>query len=463
MAAKGGKVLNRIRIFLACLVCRWSRRLLALLGRGGTSLPGRLALRACPTLLEQLAQGVEVVAVTGTNGKTTTAEILRRMAQVQGIPCISNVSGANLQSGIVTAFAGDTGFLGKTRKKLAIIECDEAAFARTAGALRPRVIVVTNLFRDQLDRYGELSTTRGKIADGIADSPGALLCLNADCSLTATLAPTGAEARFFGLDCDLSRSATVYDAMRCPDCGRAYVYASRSFAHLGHWRCPGCGKTRPEPAVSVREIRPERSGSTLEIELPGGTRRLRSSLESDHNAYNAAAALCAATALGWDMDAACGALATVHVPFGRTETIRLGGREAKLVLAKNPVGMDCALRWLAAAPDSYPVFCINDRLADGTDVSWLWDADFERFLAAGRRTEAGVYGLRRGDMHLRLLYAAEDRDKLDIREFTDVDQLRALIEQDPRPVSLIANYTAMCALRKQLTHKAFRREGTDGA
>ena len=456
--------MNRIRVFLACLVCRWSRWLLALLGRGGTSLPGKLALRLCPTLLQQLARGVEVVAVTGTNGKTTTAEILRRMAQVQGIPCISNVSGANLQSGIVTAFAGDTDFWGKTRKKLAIIECDEAAFARTAGALRPRVIVVTNLFRDQLDRYGELSTTREKLRSGIADAPGALLCLNADCSLTATLAPSGAEVRFFGLDCDLSRSATVYDAMRCPDCGTAYVYDSRSFAHLGHWRCPGCGKARPEPQVSVREIRPERGGSTLEVSLLGETRTLRSSLESDHNAYNAAAALCAATALNWDPDAACGALATVHVPFGRTETIRLGGREAKLVLAKNPVGMDCALRWLAAAaPDSYPVFCINDNLADGTDVSWLWDADFEGFLAASGCTGAGVYGLRRGDMLLRLLYAGSNRDKLDVREFTEVEQLRALIEQSTRPVSLIANYTAMCALRKQLTHRAFRREGTDGA
>ena len=456
--------MNRIRVFLACLVCRWSRRLLALLGRGGTSLPGKLALRACPTLLEQLARGVEVVAVTGTNGKTTTAEILRHMAAAQDIPCISNVSGANLQSGIVTAFAGDTSFLGKSRKKLAIIECDEAAFARTAGALRPRVILVTNLFRDQLDRYGELSTTREKLRQGIADAPGALLCLNADCSMTATLALPGRPAHFFGLDCDLSRSATVYDAMRCPDCGTAYVYDSRTFAHLGRWRCPGCGREHPKPQVSVREIRPERGGSSLEIDLLGETRSVRSSLESDHNAYNAAAALTAAAALGWDMDAACAALATVLTPFGRTETIRLGGREAKLVLAKNPVGMDCALRWLAAAaPESYPVFCINDRLADGTDVSWLWDADFEGFLAASGCTGAGVYGLRRGDMHLRLLYAAEHRDKLDVREFTEVEQLRALIAQSPQAVSLIANYTAMCALRKQLTHRAFRREGTDGA
>ena len=455
--------MNRMRVFLACLVCRWAKRLLTLTGRGGTSLPGKLALRICPKLLERLALGVEVVAVTGTNGKTTTAEILRHMARAQGLACISNVSGANLPGGIATAFAADTEFLGRSRKRLAIIECDEAAFARTAGALRPRVIVVTNLFRDQLDRYGELSATREKLRRGIADVPGAALCLNADCSMTATLAPPETPVHFFGMDCDLARAATVYDAMRCPDCGTAYTYDSRTFAHLGRWRCPGCGKARPVPEVTVLDVRPEPGGAALELDLRGEKRTLHSALESDHNAYNAAAALTAALTLGWDMDTVCGALAGVSVPFGRTETLRLGGREVKLVLAKNPVGMDCALRWLAAAPESYPVFCINDNAADGTDVSWLWDADFEGFLAAAGCTEAGVYGLRRGDMYLRLLYACPCRDGLDLREFTELGQLRRLIADSPRPVSLIANYTAMCALRRQLTHKAFRREVRDGA
>lgn len=452
------------RAFLGILVCRAVKLAAKVLRRGGTAKPGELAAKVCPNLAQILAKDVRVIMVTGTNGKTTSSRIIEQGLIDSGADYFANRSGANLLSGVTTTLVENSTLFGKPKHKCAVIECDEAAFRTVAPLVQPEVILVTNLFRDQLDRYGELSATREKLRRGIADAPGALLCLNADCSMTATLAPTEAETRFFGMDCDLARDATVSDALRCPDCGAAYVYDRRTFAHLGAWRCPGCGRARPQPQVCVLDCRPEAGGSTLELDLLGQRRTLHSALESEHNAYNAAAALCVAGALGWDLEKACAALATVQVPFGRTETLRLGGREAKLVLAKNPVGMDCALRWLsAAAPESCPVFCINDNAADGRDVSWLWDADFEGYLAASGCREAGVYGLRRGDMLLRLRYACPERDKLALREFTEARQLRELIAASARPVCLIANYTAMCALRRQLGHRGFRREERHGA
>ena len=193
--------MKKLRVFFACVTSRLARLALRLLGRGGTALPGKAALRVYPGLMRELGRGVETVIITGTNGKTTTAGMLRHMLDKAGTAYFSNRSGANLTSGITAEFIENADLLGKPKKTLAVIECDEGNFPAVAEALQPRAVIVTNLFRDQLDRYGEVTHTRDLIASGIQKAPGAVLCLNADCSLTASLGwDVPNKTVYFGLE-----------------------------------------------------------------------------------------------------------------------------------------------------------------------------------------------------------------------------------------------------------------------
>lgn len=445
--------LHKLCLISVCALCRLLGGVLRLLGQGGTSLPGRLALKLYPGLLERLSEGVTTVVVTGTNGKTTTCGLLRHMAERAGIPYISNASGANLIYGVAAAFAQGTRFSKSERRSLAIIECDEGTLTSAAAALRPEVIVVTNLFRDQLDRYGEITHTRAMLLEGIKKAPEAKLCLNADCSLTASLALEAKnEALFFGMDIPESGAAPVSDAPRCFSCGGEYAYESRTFAHLGHWYCPNCGGKRPAPQVLITSSEAGDAGGCLVgASVFGEERAFRSALDSDYNLYNIAAALTAAGAVGWDIDAAAESLADAGAPFGRGETLRVGKTPVRLFLAKNPAGMDRLLDRLSRRDEPFlPVFCLNDNYADGRDVSWIWDCDFESFIAARRPSDCLVWGTRRRDMLLRLQYASEQMDGRPVPELKTLGELRRRIAASPLPAYVVANYTAMLAVRKAL-------------
>ena len=273
-----------MRFVLAIICCKLIRLALRLLGRGGTALPGKVALRICPDMLSRLARGVTVAVVTGTNGKTTTCRMLEKMLRDAGLDCFANRSGSNLERGITADFVSNAGLFGRPKKKLAVIECDEAAFRRVCGELAPKVCVVTNVFRDQLDRYGEVTHTLGAIREGLEHAAHATVCLNADCSLTASLAPCAPDrVRFFGVDAPLAGSASdVSDAPRCIVCGAQYEYDYHTFAHLGGFRCPKCGYSRTEPDVavlSVEELTAEGSAAEMRVDgevyaaavdLPGG-------------------------------------------------------------------------------------------------------------------------------------------------------------------------------------------------
>lgn len=230
--------MKKLRVFFACVTSRLARLALRLFGRGGTALPGKAALRVYPGLMRELGRGVETVIITGTNGKTTTAGMLRHMLDKAGTAYFSNRSGANLTSGITAEFIENADLLGKPKKTLAVIECDEGNFPAVAAALQPRAVIVTNLFRDQLDRYGEVTHTRDLIVSGIQKAPGAVLCLNADCSLTASLGwDVPNKTVYFGLE-NISSDAvpSVSDAPHCLRCGARYAYRRYTFAHLGDER-----------------------------------------------------------------------------------------------------------------------------------------------------------------------------------------------------------------------------------
>ena len=444
--------MKKLRVFLACSASRLSRALLRLLGRGGTALPGKIALRTCPDLMGELGRGVETVIVTGTNGKTTTCGMLRHMLDRTETPYFSNRSGANLTSGITAEFIENADLLGRPKKKLAVIECDEGNFPAAAEALQPRAVVVTNLFRDQLDRYGEVTHTRNYLAEGIKKAPQSVLCLNADCSLTASLGD-GVPNRtvYYGLNSVIGQSVpNVSDAPHCLRCGARYAYRRHTYAHLGDWYCPQCGAHRPEPEMAVESIRPNLGGSYVTMNTPEGTISFQLALPAIYNASNAAAALTAAYVMGWNGEQCRASLADFGAVFGRMEQLTVGKTSVRIVLVKNPAGCDRAIEFLASYGENVlPIFCLNDNTADGTDVSWIWDADYEGLFAVRKYKTIGVYGTRAQDMRLRLKYAGADDNAITVYESADI--LAEAVQKSDCPVVVLPNYTSMLTVRDKLS------------
>ncbi|MBQ7737233.1 MAG: DUF1727 domain-containing protein [Oscillospiraceae bacterium] len=444
--------MKTIRVFIACLACRLSRFLIRLAGRGGTAMPGKVALRLYPGLLAELGKNVQTVIVTGTNGKTTTSGMLRHMLDAAGAEYFSNRSGANLVSGITAEFAANADLLGRPRAKLAVIECDEGHFPAAVKALQPKVILVTNLFRDQLDRYGEVTHTRDCLARGIAEAKNAVLCLNADCSLTASL---GMEVPnpviYYGVDgVSSDHEANVSDAPHCLRCGERYAYARRTYAHLGDWYCPRCGLRRPTPALAAKTVEASSSGSRVLLARGEKETGLTVALPALYNVYNALAALAAADGMGWDFDSCAVSLAGFNAAFGRMETMKVGGTDTRVVLVKNPAGCDRALEYLASlTEDVMPVFCLNDNVNDGTDISWVWDADYESLFAQKSYERIGVFGTRAEDMRLRLKYAGADDGA--VESYPTLDALAEAVKSAGKPVVVLPNYTAMLAVRDKLS------------
>ena len=445
--------MKKLRVFLACLLCRLTRWGIRLLGRGGTSLPGKVALKVCPGLLTELGRGVDTLVLTGTNGKTTTAGMLRHMLDAAGTDYFSNRSGANLKSGIAAEFVRNASLTGRMKKKLAVIECDEGNFPAVAEALQPRVILVTNLFRDQLDRYGEVSHTREYLYRGIQNAPDAAVCLNADCSLTASLGwDVPNDVVYYGVDgVSSDTEPNVSDAPHCLACGERYAYRRHTFAHLGDWYCPGCGRSRPAPEVAAESVEPlPGAGSRIALRTPEGERTVGLALPALYNVYNALSALTAARAMDWDVEACADSLGDFSAAFGRMESMTVNDTPVQVVLVKNPAGCDRALEYLASLGDDVlPVFCLNDNLNDGTDISWIWDADYEALFARRQYERMGVWGIRAEDMRLRLKYAGAADGAIQV--YATLDGLAEAVAHAGKPAVVLPNYTAMLTVRDKLS------------
>lgn len=442
--------MKKLRVFFACVTSRLARLALRLLGRGGTALPGKAALRVYPGLMRELGRGVETVIITGTNGKTTTAGMLRHMLDKAGTAYFSNRSGANLTSGITAEFIENADLLGKPKKTLAVIECDEGNFPAVAAALQPRAVIVTNLFRDQLDRYGEVTHTLEKLRIGAKNSPNAVLCLNADDSLITSLHDDVPNpVLFYGVSTPIyaGHVAEVSDAPYCIKCKSEYEYDFVTYGHLGGYRCPHCGYARPTPDLCVSRIVTSdeehsevvfRDGQTeipALINLPGG-----------YNIYNACAAMTAAKALGLDLTKAAQSLSHFACGFGRMEKFEIGGADVRMILIKNPAGCNQVLSFLTQRTEPF-VFaaCLNDRTQDGRDVSWIWDVAFERLTDMDALREVYLSGTRAEDMALRFLYAGFPQEKLHVQK--DYGKLMEEATAHKLPVFVMPTYTAMLALR----------------
>lgn len=446
------------RAVLAMLVCKALRLISRILHRGGTAMPGRIALKIYPELLSLLAKDVKTVTVTGTNGKTTSSRMIEQAFLEQGKSYFANRSGANLISGITTEFVINSSLSGKCRKEYAVIECDEAAARKVFSQLRPQVIVVTNLFRDQLDRYGEVTHTLENIREGIKGAPEAVLCLNADCSLTASLAnDLPNRAVFFGIDKGAAPSrpkTELSDASHCIYCKSEYEYDFISYGHLGNFRCTHCGYHRPKAEYAVTNVVEQRiNGSSVVLMVNGSQYLAEVNLPAMYNIYNAIGAVAAVTEMGLGTEAAISAIADFKCGFGRMEQFDLGKAGTKMMLVKNPAGCNQVIEFLENIKEKFIlIVCLNDRGADGTDVSWIWDADFEGLAAmSGYIDRVIVSGDRAEDMAVRIKYAGVAGDHISTER--DYERLVQWISQQDKPVFIMPTYTAMLELREAVIRR----------
>lgn len=447
--------MKQVRVWLAILICKMARFGLRVLGRGGTNLPGKLALRVCPDLLGVLGQQVTTVIITGTNGKTTSARMLEQCFQNGAIPAFSNRSGANLLPGITAEFAAHASLGGKMRLHYAVIECDEAAFRHVSKYVDAKVVLVTNVFRDQVDRFGDVTHTLASIQAGIANSPNATVCLNADCPLLlAMMGELPNPVQYFGVEgALLETDDDAGEVTRCA-CGAEYAYDYKTYGHLGAYRCPSCDSVRPALDVAVTAILGETPDtSQIVVRVEGEPYEVTVNLPGAYNIYNAAGVIAVAETMNLGMSVTRAALAEFRGGFGRMERLPTGEVEARMILVKNTVGCSQALRYVQSQKGAVTlVMCLNDRAADGTDISWLWDVDAALIREMGDRlTHVICSGTRATDLAAWMEQSSVPAERILVE--TDYDELLAGIGQSKVPVYILPTYTAMLELREKLAKR----------
>jgi len=432
------------------------------LGRGGgTALPGLVAGRLAPDLIEALGRlpGHGAVTVTGTNGKTTTTHLVTAITEAAGLVPLTNRTGSNLERGLVTAYvdaAGRSGAVGDAADRIGVFEVDEAALPPLFGRLRPRVAVFLNLFRDQLDRYGEIDS----VAEGWARMVAAadwspVLVLNGDDPSVAALGD-GAAGRVvtFGIEdasVALAEAEHASDARFC-GCGSRYAYDRVFMGHVGHWRCDGCSRARRTPEVAATRVRLEAEGSEVEVRAGEQTATLRVPTAGLYSVTNALAAIAAGVALGIRLDVCVGAISGSGPAFGRQERFTVGDRAVRIWLSKNPAGLNEIVRALLAADRELSVLAmLNDGIQDGQDVSWVYDADLERL--GGRVQSLVCSGTRAEELALRYSIAGVPADE--VLGETDA-ALDAALARTPAggTLDVVATYTAMIDVREVVAARA---------
>jgi UDP-N-acetylmuramyl tripeptide synthase len=439
-------------------------------GGGATSVPGRVLMRLEPSAISslgaRLARGS--VLVSATNGKTTTAAMAAGIFEQAGVRLVHNQAGANMAGGIATALLAAARPRGRIAGELGLFEVDELWLATVVDQLRPRAILLSNLFRDQLDRYGELETIAERWGGALGRSD-ARLVLNADDPQIADLGRDHADVAYFGVDDDslaMLGMAHAADAKHCRRCGAAYVFDAIYLGHLGHYHCRACGQTRPAPAITATDVTLEGvRAARFMLHTPAGEAEVRLALPGLYNVYNALAAAALTSTLGVPLSSIVSGLSETRAAFGRAESLTLsldgaspgaralgaGRRELRILLVKNPAGANEVLRTLALEPGEHDLLAVlNDKIADGRDVSWIWDADFE--LLGSRIRRVTCSGTRAAELAVRLKYAGVEEARIHVQG----DLARALREaaddrpEDDSPLYALPTYTAMLSLRELL-------------
>ncbi len=421
----------------------------SLLG-GGTNLPGQIALKMRPAILKRLVCGYRVVLITGTNGKTTTTAMLQSILKQTGKRAISSASGANMKGGVVSCLLKAFPLFRKVKGDYAVLEVDEAYMRHITAEISPEVIAVTNIFCDQLDRYGTMDQTLSFIEEACKNAPDAMLVLNGDEALFGDFLPE--QNRFYyGFAVPISEKTVPKanaEGMFCKACNTEFSFAFSTFNHLGDYACKGCGFHRPKLQLAVEKIHKISADASLvtiggaEILIPqAGT----------YNVYNALCAAACATVLGASNAQIAEGIAGQKSKFGRQETMRVENADVRMILVKNPAGASEAIS--SCLPDRNPVsigILLNDNVGDGKDVSWIYDVEFER-LSEMQVKSVLIGGTRAYDMAVRMQVAGFKT--LEVLP-TNEAFLEALRKETGR-VYLLVTYSAMTGFRKLLHQKKY--------
>ncbi len=434
------------------------------LGYGGTTLPGRIIRffdgDISQRLISRISQGC--ILVSATNGKTTTSSIIDSILKENGAQVARNREGANLAAGVATALLKNASSGGRPAADIGLFEVDEAVFPELASQLDPRAVLLINLFRDQLDRYGELEHIAEMWRAAVQRLGRAVLIINADDPLVAGMAKLRPEASLcFGIE-DAAAGGLVMqhasDSKYCTVCGHSFEYEVFFMGHLGKYHCPNCGNRRPSPAVSAENVRLDgMRGSSFDLVTPRWRQTIRISLPGLYNVYNALGA----AACGYSLDVAPeqikSGLERFSAAFGRVERLRIGGKTVCLLLVKNPAGFNEVVRTLLIEPGRKNLLlALNDRIADGRDISWIWDVDLEAL--GDKKVSATCTGTRAAEMAMRLKYAGLDASRLRVRpDLSAALKVAMAHTRDGETLYVLPTYTAMLAIRR-IIHKHFQPE-----
>ncbi len=417
--------MNISLIFLGKIISFVAR----LTGSAGATWPGHIALNLNPKFIHQvlLNSKTKIIVVAGTNGKTTTTKLIRTILEEDEKKVFQNTTGANLLNGIASALIDHSSIFGKLNYEYAVFEIDENTLPLVLKELTPDYLVLLNLFRDQLDRYGEVNIVASKWHDAIKKLPEKTqIIANADDPQIAYIA--GKNAQFFGLEGSKTKNSEhASDSIYCPKCSTKLEYKSRTFSHLGDWYCPNCKFSRPKV----------------------GSLELKSyPLAGNYNKYNTFAAVLLAKTLGIEQKAIDSVLNNFKPAFGRQEMIEYKGKKVQIFLSKNPTSFNESLRTMIELGGKNVRFVLNDRIPDGRDVSWIWDTDLENLSKFKQIT---VSGDRAYDMALRIKYSSN--------EFIIEEDLKKAIEsaldkvQKNETLYILPTYSAMLEVREILTGK----------
>jgi UDP-N-acetylmuramyl tripeptide synthase len=423
---------------------------------GGTSLPGKVLIALEPEAIAELSGRLMrgSVVVSATNGKTTTTAMVASVLEQTGVSLVHNRAGANMAGGVASTLLSAARGGGRMSGELGLFEVDEFWLQRVTSQLRPRAILLGNLFRDQLDRYGELETIADRWAEVVSGpAADARLVLNADDPLIADLGRGTEHVSYFGVEDGSMATPEMQhaaDSKHCRRCGAAYVYDAVYLGHLGRYRCPSCGQERPAPSFAAEQIKLEGTRrASFSLRTPDGSVEIELPLPGLYNVYNAlgAAALC--LELGAPLGAVAAGLHNVAAAFGRAEQLRIAETEVSILLIKNPAGANEVLRTLTLEPGQLDLLAIlNDRTADGKDISWVWDADFE--LLAPRVRTVTCAGTRAAELALRLKYSGVPVDRMRIVPELNRALDGALADSRSRHLFVLPTYTALLELRERL-------------
>jgi len=447
-----------MKLFLAILIAKITMFFTRTFGKGGNALPGLIALKIDKDILTKLCKNLRIgtIVITGTNGKTTTTKMLSDILKSTGYDVICNNSGSNLSRGLVSKMIERSNITGKTTKgDIGLFEIDEATLPETVPMVNPKIIAVTNLFRDQLDRYGEIDKTASIIGHGLSLAPDATVVLSADDPLVSSLSSFNKKAVYFGLeDSTLNDSSEMdNDNKDCIFCGKQLRYSVRYFSHMGKYECLNCGYKRPSPQTSIIGIELHQEKTIIKLHTASKENiDITLQIPGLYNAYNALTAASVANLLNATSEQIKYSLENTTAAFGRMEKIKINDKYIYLLLVKNPTGFNETLKSIVSESKIHTLFALNDNFADGTDVSWIWDTEIE--LLRNKTKSVTISGLRAEDMALRMKYAEIDGSQV-IIEKNLLKALQLSLDKllPEETLYVLPTYTAMMDIRNELVKK----------